>query len=353
MKQFIIAIAALAALSSCAEKAIDLPVQEFEKGECALTINVAPEIDAQTKAPAAYTSSKDYESVVKTVQIFVFDDDGKLNAYVNAGTSTSSTINVSYGVKDIWAAVNAESLSDVTTKTELLSSEVLLGKNYADNTKGFVMTGNASVTLSGATASASITVSRLVSRIALVSITNDLPVAYGSIDVTNAFLANVVGNENVAGNASPTVWYNKEGRSDTTPRISTAIINGGSNLASEASLTYKSIGENVEMDGVLDVSSSPYLMYAYKNSSTTAPPGFHSTFTAQKTVLIVTAVLNSTTYYYPIVFDSLERNKTYTVALTLKGLGSEDPDAPVSKGAITANITVAGWSTGTVYDENI
>lgn len=353
MKKIVTMLAAVAALVSCTERGLETPAVGPEEDVCSLSIAVDTENESGTKAPAAYTASKDYESAVKKVQIFVFDSDGKLNAYVNAGTSLTATIDVSYGTKDVWAVVNGEDLGSITSKTGLLSHTVSLGTNSTDVSKGFVMAGNASVTLSGPTASAPITVSRLVSRVALVSVRNEMPAAYGSISVVNAFLANVVGNENIAGNASPSIWYNMEGRSDTTPRAAANIINGGTYAASEAALTYKQIGQSVSSGTTHDVSSSPYLVYAYKNSSAVAPSGFHSTFSAQKTALIVTIVISGTTYYYPVVMDSLERNKSYTVALTLKGLGSEDPDTPIQKGAISAAVTVAGWTSGAVYDENI
>lgn len=343
----------VAAFASCTERAVEIQSPSVEEGICSLTVSVAQEKSETTRAVQAYTASKDYETAVRRLQIFVFDSEGKLNAYSDAGNVTSKTLDVSYGTKDVWAVVNGEDLSGVMSKSELLSTEVLLGKNSVDPAKGFVMSGNTSLTLSGTTATAPITVSRLASRVALVSVTNNLPSAYGNFTVLNAFLANVVGNENIAGTASPTIWYNKEGRSDSS-RSSVKIINGDDYDASEPGLTFKQISEDIENDAALDMKSSPYLMYAYKNSSTVNPTGYHDTFTAQRTALIVTVEISAgNTYYYPVVLNSLERNKAYTVALTINGLGSKDPDTPISKGAITANISVAGWTSGAVYDESI
>ena len=50
---------------------------------------------------------------------------------------------------------------------------------------------------------------------------------------------------------------------------------------------------------------------------------------------------------------TLERNKTYTVGLTITGSGSDDPDKPVDKGSISVTLTVSGWAAGAVYDETI
>ena len=80
------------------------------------------------------------------------------------------------------------------------------------------------------------------------------------------------------------------------------------------------------------------------NSSTAAPSGFLSTFAAQRSVLTVVATISGKTYYYPVVLDNatLERNKSYTVGLTITGLGSEDPNKPVEKGSLTASRTGQG-----------
>ena len=64
-------------------------------------------------------------------------------------------------------------------------------------------------------------------------------------------------------------------------------------------------------------------------------------------------IVAATKYYYPVVINTPERNKAYTVELTITGLGSTDPDQPVSKGAITAAVTVQGWQSGATYEETI
>ena len=64
--------------------------------------------------------------------------------------------------------------------------------------------------------------------------------------------------------------------------------------------------------------------------------------------------MDSKIQYYPVVLNSaLARNTSYTVGLTITGLGSDDPDKPVTKGSIAVTITVDGWTAGAVYDETI
>ena len=97
-----------------------------------------------------------------------------------------------------------------------------------------------------------------------------------------------------------------------------------------------------------------YLFRDGANSSTVAPDGFANPFTAKQTVLTVVATVDNKIQYYPVVLNSaLARNTSYTVGLTITGLGSDDPDKPVTKGSIAVTITVDGWTAGAVYDETI
>ena len=52
-------------------------------------------------------------------------------------------------------------------------------------------------------------------------------------------------------------------------------------------------------------------------------------------------------------FKKLERNKAYTVEMTITGLGSTDPDKPIEKGGLTAAITVLDWVDGGSYEETL
>ena len=217
------------------------------------------------------------------------------------------------------------------------------------------MAGSSTATVSsGSSASCAITVSRLAARVALTSVVNNLPSSYGAITINRVFLSNVVGNQNIAGSAAVSTWYNKEGRADESTRNTAHIIDGSTYKASCESLTYRNVGNSVSNGSSL-TPSTPYLFYSYANSATTAPNGFSSSFAAQRSVLVVVATVSGTTYYYPVVLDDavIARNTAYTVGLTITGLGSDDPNKPVSKGNLTASVTVSGWATGATYDETI
>lgn len=348
--QFIAAAALAMAAISCTK---ETPITKETEMKTALTVRLDMPESTQTKAVAAYTTSQPYESKVNTAQVFVFDLDGALNGYVNS-TSTSVNLSVTSGQKTVYAVANGPDLSSVKSLDELRQKAVGLEDNSIDASLGFVMTGENDCEVSGSSATCAVTVKRLVSRVALVSVKNSLPSSYGDIQIERVWISNVVGNQNLDGSAEPSVWYNKEGRADEASRNAQHIINGSTYKASNESLTYTEVGESLANNAVYEP-SIPHLFYGYPNSSTTAPDGFNDPFEAQRTVLVVAATVGNKLYYYPVVLDDavLVRNTAYTVGLTITGLGSDDPNKPVSKGGLDVNISVAEWESGATYDEVI
>ncbi len=350
MKKGIFIMTAIAAIAcSCEPEKDCLPCQE----EKTATLNVSLDFedDNHTKA-TSYVTSQTYETAVNNVQVLVFDSTGALNAYVDADKSvTGITINTTAGSKTVWAVVNGPDLSSVTTVSGLSAMAIDLGDNSTTASAGFVMAGSTTCTVSSSTATASISVRRFVARVALAKVSNSLPDSYGSLTVNSVALINVVGNQNLAGAAIPSTWYNKMGRKDGAT-ASSQIIDGSSYLASCPTLTFRSISSSVANGSSL-TPSTPYLLYCYPNSTSTDAEGWSSSFTARKTRLVVTATISGTKYYYPIVIDAPTRNTAYTVELTITGLGSTDPDKPVVKGSINASVSVQGWSAGAVYEETI
>ena len=350
MKKGIFIMTAIAAIACSCEPEKDC-LQCQEEKTATLNVSLDFEDDNHTKA-TSYVTSQTYETAVNNVQVLVFDSTGALNAYVDADKSvTGITINTTAGSKTVWAVVNGPDLSSVTTVSGLSAMAIDLGDNSTTASAGFVMAGSTTCTVSSSTATASISVRRFVSRVALAKVSNSLPDSYGSLTVNNVTLTNVVGNQNLAGAATPSTWYNKMGRKDGAT-ASSQIIDGSSYLASCPTLTFRSISSSVANGSSL-TPSTPYLLYCYPNSTSTDAEGWSSSFTARKTRLVVTATISGTKYYYPIVIDAPTRNTAYTVELTITGLGSTDPDKPVVKGSITASVSVQGWSAGAVYEETI
>ncbi len=345
-----LAIAAFAALSMISCNKNEIQVQKPQQMGT-IHLNVVDE-SVPTKAVTAYTTSQDFEKAVKNVQVFVFGENGGINIYRNIGTSTSTSISTTAGTKNVWAVVNGPDLSAIKTLSDLKSKTIGLGDNSKSN--GFLMAGSSSCTVASSEVSCSVTVSRIVSRVALKKVTNSLPSSLGNLQIKNIYLSNVVGNQNLEGTAAASVWYNKEGRADESTRNETHIIDGVTYKASCPDLTFNAAAVSIA-NGQSHSPAVPYLFYGFPNSSTTKPDGFKATFAAQRTVLVVTASIDGKTQYYPVFLDkaTLDRNKTYTVELTITGPGSSDPNKEVEKGAASVSISVAEWTEGANYEETI
>ena len=344
-------MAAVAAMACSCDKSTDcVPCQEDQK-KGTINVSVDFEDEAQTKA-TSYVTAQPYEVAVNNVQILVFDSTGALNAYVDADTKTSSIeISTTAGSKTVWAVVNGPNLGSVTTLAGLQAQAIDLGDNSTTSTEGFVMAGSTTCSVGSTAVTANIPVKRFVARVALAKINNSLPASYGPLTINHVTLTNVVGNQNLAGNAAISTWYNKMGRKDNSA-VSTYIIDGTTYLATHETLTFKKVDSSVA-NGSAHTPSTPYLFYGYQNPTTNDPAGWVTNFTVRKTRMVVAATIAGTKYYYPVTIDAPERNTAYTVELTITGLGSTDPDKPVEKGALTLSVSVEGWANGAVYDETL
>lgn len=316
-------------------------------------LNISTVKSADTKAVSAYTEAKVYETQINNIQALIFGADGKINCHKDLGTSTRSSLSTTSGAKTVYVVINGPDLSTVGTLAELEAKSINLSDNSTDASKGFVMAGKNTCIVSGPT-ECPVTVSRLAARIALKSVTNALPASYGSLEIKRVFLANVSGNQNLAGSGATEIWYNKEGRKDETPLVEDHIIDGTTYSASCPLLTFNEIGSAIE-NGESYEPETPHLLYTYFNNAGTAPNGFQSTFTPQRSVLVTVIGIEGKTYYYPVVLDSYatERNTTSTIGLTISNIGSTDPNEPVSKGSLSINVTIDEWQIGATYDENI
>ena len=347
----ILAMAA-AVLCSCDKNADCVPCEDQQETGT-LAVSLLFDEGAQTKAVTSFTTSQTYEKQVNKVQIFVFDESGKINIYKDAGTTQSNiSISTTTGKKTIWAVVNGPDLSEVASLAELEDTAIDLAANSTTAATGFVMAGSTSCTVSASAATANISVSRLVARVALQKVTNQLPDGYGALTIDNVVLTNVAGNQNIAGDATPATWYNKMGRKDGATE-SSQIIDGETNKASCEALTFKSVKQEVAHGSDLNI-TTPYLFYSFPNSNTAGSTGWVNPFTARASRLVVTATIDGVKYYYPVTLSKkLERNKAYTVEITITGLGSTDPDKPIEKGGLTAAITVLDWVDGGSYEETL
>ena len=352
---FLLASAAMClAAQSCSKKADEKSPVAGEKLLSTLRINVST--PASTRAISAYTTLKDYEQKVNYLQLLIYNSDGNLAAHLDAGDVTEGLeVSLPYGTMYVYAVANVFSIFDnYPTRSSFLNALITLDEESIDPDEGLRMMGSATVTVDSPSEVVNLTLSRFVARIALVKIMNEIPNAYGAVEFKRAFLANVVAQRNYGGTACPIIWFNQEGRADEPTRNASHIINGSAYKASAAYLTYASpTCSPIEFGDTENFGGNPLLFYAFANESDVEPSGFHSTFTAQKTALIVEILANGNTFYYPIVLDSLESNKAYTVGLSLSAPGASDPSTPVVKGSMAVNISVSSWEAGSVYDEII
>ena len=114
----IFAIAA-AVFCSCDKNADCVPCEETKENGT-LAISLLFDETTPTQAVTAYTTSQTYEKQVNRVQVFVFDEDGKVNIYKDAGTTQSNiAISTTTGKKTVWAVVNGPDLSNVASLSEL------------------------------------------------------------------------------------------------------------------------------------------------------------------------------------------------------------------------------------------
>ena len=270
---------------------------------------------AKTKSIIGATAA---EMQVNSVNLYVFDSNGMLDVAhacsSNEINAKQAVLNVKTGGKTIYALANFR-------------------------------------VASGTGGSATLSLSRQVARVALGSVTNRLPAPYGTVRVLRAFLCNVVGNQNVAGTASASVWYNKNATSDN---VAGHVIGTTGHAAQEASLTYADLNENVALNEQHAFSNK--FFYALPNARTNPNNGFSATFSPTATVLMVVVQIKNVPYYYPVALTgTLERNKDYKVDLTLIGLGNteDQPFNKIERANLSASVQVSDWTSGATYTESI
>ena len=118
------------------------------------------------------------EDKVNSLQVFVFRGDGLLEAYDKADKS-SVTVQCTSGAKTIVAIANAPAIEDVNTRSEMESKVSAL----SDNAVGaFVMCGMRSESVSAASGTLSVPVTRLVARVSIQKVTNQLALNTKTID---------------------------------------------------------------------------------------------------------------------------------------------------------------------------
>lgn len=347
LKSFLAVAAMALSLISCNKN--EMPIKEkTQMGSLSIGIHAD---SPSTKAVTSFTDHVGNEAAITQLQLFIFDAESQnIELYRDLGTSMNiENLSTTVGKKTIWAVANyGSSLSGIKTIGELLAKTVTLEQT---ETSGFVMSGSTDFTVGAGNNSCTISISRLISRIVLQKVTNNLPVGLGSIQINNVFLSNVVANQNLGGTEAPATFLNKQGVADEETRNKTHIIGTGSYKASAEKFTFFKGTSGISIANNASFSEKSFF-YTYPNNVNRMPAGFTSTFAPEKSVLVISATINSKVQYYPIVLSkAFDRNKTYSVELTITGPGTDDPNKPIEKNSANVTVTVANWVAGEAYEE--
>ena len=275
------------------------------------------------------------EDKVNSLQVFVFRGDGLLEAYDKADKS-SVTVQCTSGAKTIVAIANAPAIEDVNTRSEMESKVSAL----SDNAVGaFVMCGMRSESVSAASGTLSVPVTRLVARVSIQKVTNQLALpqyAKSTIKINRIYLVNAAGDfrycdakygETKSERAyTPKKWYNvgKYSGSDLP-----SLLSSGDLTSANATKTAPY--------------STPHYFYCYPNPSSSDTSTGNTGFTR----LVVEATIEGKVCYYPINIKGISNNHTYDIKnLVITRIGSESPNVPVSAAAATFEVKVNPWQSG-------
>lgn len=334
---FLLLLAVLTLSLSCGRLLRD---GQERAGTYPFSVGVALDGAARTRADA-YTERQDYEEIIGSVQYFVFGQDG-LEVYESTASAGAHSFSLTGGDKTIYAVVNGPDLQDIATEEALLSQTFYLRDE--SRTEGFQMMGSSRVSVSETSLEATVRVSRIASRIALMSVANALPDSASTLEIERVWLSNVRGDWSASPSGEP-VWHNRQGRSDDA-RESIIGGNAARGIPEAAQMTYLAVGQSASVPSPF-IPEVPLLLYCYPNASTVTPDGWQSWDSdGQRTTLVIEAKLDGESCYYPIVLEGIGRNCAYTVYATIHGAGSDDPNEPVDKTAAGISINVGAWEDG-------
>lgn len=366
VKKFITIICTAAAIASavgCAKlgMAEDVTVASRSAEEQDLipvTLGVTlPSATVETKALEAYVGVEDYEEKINSIQYLVFDKNSELYLY----RKVTSTEDIQFYARQgdsytVWAVANLDQDLSTVSLTDLQQLRVTMTGN--EKTEGFVLYGSTSSNFYTGSGSAKeqtlkIYLSRLMSRVALAYVKNDMPAALGDFVLEGVFLADVPGETYFDKTLSVktvysdtfTNWYNWHGRNEYNK--TDQIIDGVTYKAQMPDLTYKALSGTIA-GGETYEPSTPDLLYTFSNASTGL-----SVYTPHNITVVLMARINGQLQYYPLDIYTIDRNTTVTLGVTITGYGSDDPMKTGVTVQATSTVTVSGWSKGNTYERTL
>lgn len=273
------------------------------------------------------------ETGIKSYQVFLFNENGVVEDYVNQASS-DITLDCTTGDKTVIVLANAPDLGDVVDMEMLSTKTSLLSDNAPD---ALVMEGRQNVKiLSSDGAYISVAVARKVARVELASLklAIDMP-QYNSLPfkVQSVYLINVPAEMPYFNYVESSLWYNKSG-----------YVQEDYN-----DLIYD------DMEDFEITAETPYtaqnVFYCYPNKI--PQDSFEAEWCPRNTRLVVEATLGDEKYYYPVRLPKLEHNMRYEVNLVITRPGLPTPDSNFKKFDADFNITVSEWIQGSKISQEI
>ena len=313
-----------------------------------LTVSIAG-TDAEISSKASSVTEHAGDKTASSTQILIFDSAGNFIKSLAAAGSVTLSKGMVYTVA---AVINGPSVSGNLSAVESTVAS-LAGNPY-------VMYGKSTANLTSAS-SASVTVSviSLASRVHLTSVRNNMAPAFGALTLKRVYLCNVVGGCQLDGTTAST-WYNQYGRKALATKITPNSLTGAVDPESPAAeSTLASFSDQAVSAGSNYAPDS--FFYTFPNPVKTAIPknvASLTTWTDQATWITVCGTVGGTVYYWTANIGAkltagLERNKSYDVSLTINNLGTSDPGTPVEEATATVSVTVTPWAAGSEISETI
>lgn len=288
--------------------------------------------DAATKALTGYNTALESEKAVHRICFLAFDKNtGALNAFEAVSSADDiCEMTLPVGEKVIYALVNGPYPGSVTRIEQMddlmdeFSTEgmeecglTLIGRNECVVTAGEENELN------------TITVSWLVSRVVLTSVTCELPDQYGEMTLECVYLGNANTTQTLAGDVGGMV--NVNGCAEDGGYIGQDDVTG-----EFGSYLYRNVGDVVYTGETL---AQKYHMYCQPNGTDTY------------TCVYLLASIDGSKYYYRVpLTEGLNANTTCSVDVTITNLGSPTPpDGDMMKGEIEAKIAFDDWTAGSSY----
>ena len=338
-----LAVAAAAILPASCEKVSPSPsatTEEFvPEGSSRVTLSFS---EPATKAGTAATTA---EKSINSLQVLVFDKNGRLEAVMTpsiAGDkqSATATATITNGQKSFRAVANGEAFSATVGTTTVSDFDNAVSTLSTNTVSGLVMTAAASKKILSDDTIA-LTLSRLCSKVCLTSVLRnytDADLGELTLKVTGVWINNVAGKINwsagwgaAAVAAGDQTWYNQFNANPQHPDLQYLLYDDLTDY------TLAQGGSN----------TSEHVFYVYSNPATATTEGGSWSPRVSRMVVGVQLAGMSKTMYYAAALPQTDPNKVYNVQLTLQGLPSDNPDTPSTPGSVslsvTASVTVSDW----------